>query len=429
MLDINLFREEKGNDPNLVRESQRRRFDDVDIVDTIIRVDKLCRQHQYELDHLRKELNKIQKEIAQLILTGDDASELIESSNEKKQSEAYQNLEFEFEEVRDDLKVKLSTIGNLVHDTVPFSDDERNNVMVRQWGQKRMEPNLKNHVKLVNLLRLGDTEKGGKVAGRRGFYLEEAGVLLNQALINYGISFLRKRGYRVIQTPFLMTKEAMEKQFIFIYDEDLYNVRGDRRGDKYLISTAEQPLAAYHDGECLQPDELPKRYAGISTCFRKEAAEEGGSHGKDRGIFRTHQFEKVEQFCITSPNGNDSWEMLEEMITTSEEFYKELKIPYRVVTVVSGKLNESAAKTYDLEAWFPASNTYRELVSCSNCTDYQSRRLGIKSNGQYVHMLNSTLTATERTMCCILENYQTENGVEIPEVLLPYMDGLTFLPF
>ncbi|OMP09084.1 hypothetical protein COLO4_05829 [Corchorus olitorius] len=138
-------------------------------------------------------------------------------------------------------------------------------------------------------------------------------------------------------------------------------------------------------------------------------------------------FEKVEQFCITSPN--DSWEMLEEMIKNSEEFYQELKIPYRVVAVVSGKLNDAAAKKYDLEAWFPASKTYRELVSCSNCTDYQSRRLQIKSNGQYVHMLNSTLTATERTMCCILENYQTENGVEISEVLLPYMDGVTFLPF
>ncbi|OMO61242.1 hypothetical protein CCACVL1_23653 [Corchorus capsularis] len=258
MLDINLFREEKGNDPNLVRESQRRRFADVGIVDKIISLDKRWRRCQYELDHLRnrKELNEIRTEIAQLKL--------------------------------------------------------KNNAMVRQWGQKRMESNLKNHVKRVNLLRLADTETGPKVAGRRG-------------------------------------------------------------------------------------------------------------------IFRTHQFEKVEQFCITSPN--DSWEMFEEMIKNSEEFYQELKIPYRVVSVVSGKLNDAAAKKYDLEVWFPASKTYRELVSCSNCTDYQSRRLEIKSNGQYVHMLNSTLTATERTMCCILENYQTENGVEIPEVLLPYMDGVTFLPF
>ncbi|CAK9164569.1 unnamed protein product [Ilex paraguariensis] len=241
--------------------------------------------------------------------------------------------------------------------------------------------------------------------------------------------------------------------------------------DKYLIATAEQPLCAYHLDDWIHPSQLPlrlehflltivallgakgpsqitkewqlllsintaqyARYAGYSSCFRKEA----GSHGRDTlGIFRVHQFEKVEQFCLTSPNGNDSWEMHEEMLKNSEEFYKMLKIPYQVVAIVSGALNDAAAKKYDLEGWFPSSSTYRELVSCSNCTDYQSRRLeiryGQKKNNeqakQYVHLLNSTLTATERTMCCILENYQKEDGVEVPEVLREYMGGETFLPF
>ncbi|KAG7536652.1 Aminoacyl-tRNA synthetase class II [Arabidopsis suecica] len=227
-----------------------------------------------------------------------------------------------------------------------------------------------------------------------------------------------------------MAKCAQLSQF----DEELYKVIGEGDHDeKYLIATAEQPLCAYHQNEWINPSELPIRYAGYSTCFRKEA----GSHGRDTlGIFRVHQFEKVEQFCITSPN--DSWVMLEEMLNNSEEFYQSLKLPYRVVSVVSGALNNAAAKKYDLEGWFPSSETYRELVSCSNCTDYQSRRLGIryghkKSNemtkNKYVHMLNSTLTATQRTICCILENYQREDGVDIPEVLQPFMGGVTFLPF
>ncbi|XP_002467553.2 serine--tRNA ligase, cytoplasmic [Sorghum bicolor] len=237
-----------------------------------------------------------------------------------------------------------------------------------------------------------------------------------------------------MQTPFFMRKETMRKCAQLVqFDEELYKVTGDGE-EKYLIATSEQPMCAYHLGDRIHPDELPIRYAGYSTCFRKEA----GSHGRDTaGIFRVHQFEKIEQFCITNPNGNDSWEMLEEMIKNSEDFYKEIGLPYQVVSIVSGALNDAASKKYDLEAWFPASNTYRELVSCSNCTDYQARRLGItygqkqdeQSNNRFVHMLNSTLTATERTLCCILENNQKEGGVEVPKVLQPYMGGIEFLPF
>merc|ERR1712232_229767 len=204
--------------------------------------------------------------------------------------------------------------------------------------------------------------------------------------------------------------------------------------DQYLIATSEQPICAYHHGEWLAATQLPLRYAGYSTCFRKEA----GSHGRDQlGIFRVHQFEKIEQFVITSPEGRESWEMQEEMINNSKDFYASLGIPYRVVNIVSGELNDAAAKKYDLEAWFPGSNAHRELVSCSNCTDYQSRRLEVRfgqskdgdGKKRYVHMLNSTLIATERAMCCVIENYQTETGINVPKVLRPYMGGISFIPF
>ncbi|CAB4285298.1 unnamed protein product [Prunus armeniaca] len=432
MLDINLFREEKGNNPEIIRESQRRRFKGVEIVDEVIQLDKEWRQRQFELENLRKEFNKINKRVAQLRIAGEDATDVIKDTEENKRLAA--EKEVEVREALTQLNSKLEVIGNLVHDSVPISNDEENNAVIRSWGEKRMEPKLKNHVELVELLGIADLKKGAEVAGGRGFYLKGAGVRLNQALINFGLDFLEKRGYTELQTPFFMRKDIMAKcAQLAQFDEELYKVTGEG-DDKYLIATAEQPLCSYHIDDWIHPSQLPLRYAGYSSCFRKEA----GSHGRDTlGIFRVHQFEKVEQFCITSPDGSDSWEMHEEMIKNSEDFYKSLNLPYHVVAIVSGALNDAAAKKYDLEAWFPASQTYRELVSCSNCTDYQSRKLETrygqkKSNEQtkkYVHLLNSTLTATERTLCCILENYQREDGVDIPEVLQPFMGGKTFLPF
>jgi len=213
-----------------------------------------------------------------------------------------------------------------------------------------------------------------------------------------------------------------------------------------LIATSEQPICAYHKGDWIEEKTLPIRYAGVSTCFRKEA----GSSGRDiRGIFRVHQFEKIEQFCITADNLQVSQKEQENMKMAAEEFHQSLGLPYRVVCIVSGELNDAAIKKYDLEAWFPGQESYRELVSCSNCTDYQARgvgaRCGIKKTGgnsgkgkgdskleeraSYVHMLNSTLCATGRAICCILENHQTPEGVKVPEVLVPFMGGIDFLPF
>ncbi|KAK8936738.1 hypothetical protein KSP39_PZI011912 [Platanthera zijinensis] len=432
MLDINLFRQDKGYDPDRIRESQRRRGAPVELVDEIILLDKEWRQRQYELDSLRKDFNRMNKEISQLKIAKQDATEMIKSTNENKRL-TEEKIE-EVQQAKTVLETKLVSIGNLVHDSVPISLDEVDNMLVKAWGERKIEGKFLNHVDLVRKLDIADLKKGAKVAGGRGYYLKGDGVLLNVALINFGLAFLRKRKFEPLQTPYFMRKDIMSKcAQLAQFDEELYKVTGEG-DDKYLIATSEQPLCAYHLDERIYPTSLPLRYAGFSTCFRKEA----GSHGRDTlGIFRVHQFEKIEQFCITSPNENESWEMHEEMLLNSEKFYQELNLPYQVVSIVSGALNDAAAKKYDLEGWFPASKKYRELVSCSNCTDYQARRLGIgygqKKNDeqtkQYVHMLNSTLTATERTICCILENYQREDGVVVPEALQPYMGGIDFLPF
>ncbi|XP_066388561.1 serine--tRNA ligase-like isoform X2 [Miscanthus floridulus] len=374
MLDINLFRTDKGGNPDLIRESQRSRFASVELVDEVIALDKAWRERQFELDKIRQELNATSKKIGKLKASKqeEEVKKLMESTDEIKKRLAAK--EVEVQEAKSTLDAKVTTIGNIVHESVPVSDDEANNKIVRTFGEKRVEENLKNHVDLCRMLDIVALEKGADVAGGRGFYLKGKGVLLNQALINFGLAFLEKRGFEPMHTPFFMRKETMAKcAQLAQFDEELYKVTGDGE-DKYLIATSEQPLCAYHLGDRIYPAELPIKYAGYSTCFRKEA----GSHGRDTaGIFRVHQFEKIEQFCITSPNDNDSWEMHEEMLKNSEDFYKEIGLPYQVVSIVSGALNDAAAKKYDLEAWFPASKTFRELVSCSNCTDFQSRRLGI----------------------------------------------------
>jgi seryl-tRNA synthetase len=346
------------------------------------------------------------------------------------------NSELRQQVLKDEIDILVNRIGNIVDDTVPVSkDEEKDNEVVVIWGARRMDSELLNHHHL--LFRIGgyEPERGVKVAGHRAYFLRDAGVLLNQALIMYGTTFLRQREYSILQPPFFMNKSVMGGVAqLSQFDEELYHVAGGDEGDKYLIATSEQPICAFHQGEWLQEKQLPIRYGGISTCFRKEA----GSHGRDTwGIFRVHQFEKVEQFVLCEGDIEISRNMHEEMLKTAEQFYQSLGLAYRVVNIVSGELNNAAIKKYDLEGWFPGYDSYRELVSCSNCTDYQSRameiRCGNKKMGEkekkYVHLLNATLCATTRTICCILENYQTPDGVRIPEALIPYMGGITFLPF
>jgi len=328
-------------------------------------------------------------------------------------------------------------VGNIVHESVPVSASEEDNAIVAEWPGPLgafafKEEARRHHHELLEMIDGYEPERGVKVAGHRAYFLKGIGVRLNQALIAYGTEFLSKRGYTPLSTPFFMNKAVMARTAqLEEFDEALYTVIGEHNEEKYLIATSEQPISAFHEGEWLDPKELPLRYAGISSCFRKEA----GAHGKDTwGIFRVHQFEKVEQFCITEPE--KSWEEHDNMIKTAEAFYQSLELPYHVVTIVSRELNNAAAKKYDLEGWFPAFAEFRELVSASNCTDYQSRSLEIRCGNRkkgdekkYVHMLNATLCATTRTICCILENYQTPTGVAVPVVLQPYLGGLEFIPF
>jgi len=344
------------------------------------------------------------------------------------------------------LQTTLKSIGNIVHESVHVDNNEDNNPIVRTWGkisdiQVNSTKGRAHHHEVLAMIDGYDPKRGQKIAGHRGFFLKGMGALLNMALVNYGMSFLNKKGYTPMHTPFFMKKSIMaETCQLSDFDEQLYKVSTgkdvtaeDPDNEFYLIATSEQPISAYFYNEVLESSELPVRFGGFSTCFRKEA----GAHGKDTwGIFRIHQFEKVEQFVITTPE--ESWNEHERMIQTSEEFMQSLELPYRVVNIVSGALNDAAAKKYDLEAWFPGYNAYRELVSCSNCTDFQSRGLNVKIGGkttgkdgkgpEYVHMLNGTLCASERTLCCILENYQTPDGVIVPKVLQPYV-GTDFIPY
>lgn len=317
---------------------------------------------------------------------------------------------------------------------------DKDNTLIRSWKPEATvveKRDCLSHHEVLTRLQGYDPERGVKVVGHRGYFLTNHGVFLNQALINYGLEFLsRKHGYTPLQTPQFMLKSYMAKTAqLDAFDEELYKVQDgpEPANDKYLIATSEQPISAFHADEWLLDKDLPLKYAGYSTCYRREA----GAHGRDAwGIFRVHQFEKVEQFLLTNPES--SWAAFESMIAISEEFYQSLAIPYRVVAIASGALNNAAAKKYDLEAWFPFQGEYKELVSCSNCTDYQSRALDIRygartqidSRKRFVHALNGTLCATERALCCILENWQTEDGLRVPDVLRRYIPGQPeFLPF
>ncbi|KAK4453610.1 serine--tRNA ligase, cytoplasmic [Podospora aff. communis PSN243] len=434
MLDVNDFITERGGNPELIRESQRKRFAPVEVVDEVIAMWEDHRKTAYSATQLNAKINEVQKQIGPKKKAKEDVTELLaqKAALEKEKKDLIASAA-EKEKL---LKVKVRTIGNIVHASVPVSNNEDNNTVERTWapdGVAFEKRNVRSHHEVLAMLDGYDPERGVKVVGHRGYFLKRWGVFLNQACINYGLEFLSQRDYTPLQTPQLMLKEQMAKTAqLSQFDEELYKVTGDQ-ADKYLIATSEQPISAYHSDEWLQPKELPLKYAGYSTCFRKEA----GAHGKDVwGIFRVHEFTKVEQFCLTEPE--KSWEMFESMISTSEDFYKSLGIPYRVVAIVSGALNNAAAKKLDLEAWFPHQGEFKELVSCSNCTDYQSRdleiRYGVKKQTDvkktYVHALNSTLTATTRTICAILENFQTEDGVKIPEPLRKYLPGAPdFIPF
>uniref|UniRef100_A0A8P4GMJ5 Serine--tRNA ligase, cytoplasmic n=1 Tax=Dicentrarchus labrax TaxID=13489 RepID=A0A8P4GMJ5_DICLA len=469
VLDLDLFRTDKGGDPEIIRETQRKRFKDVTLVDKLVAADTEWRKCRFTADNLNKAKNLCSKSIGEKMKkkepVGEDESVPEEVQNlESLSAETLSALTVsqikkvrllvdEAVEKTDSERIKLEAerfeylreIGNLLHPSVPISNDEdADNKVERTWGDCTVQKKY-SHVDLVVMIDGFDGERGAVVAGSRGYFLKVSLNISRALTTRTTLCFVacksrNHKKYTMLYTPFFMRKEVMQEVAqLSQFDEELYKVIGKSSeksddssiDEKYLIATSEQPIAAFLRDEWLKPEDLPVRYAGFSTCFRQEV----GSHGRDtRGIFRVHQFEKIEQFVYASPHEGKSWEMFDEMIGTAEEFYQLLGIPYRIVNIVSGALNHAASKKLDLEAWFPGSGAFRELVSCSNCTDYQARRLRIRygqtkkmmDKAEFVHMLNATMCATTRVMCAILENYQTEEGIVIPEKLRDFMPpGLT----
>lgn len=334
----------------------------------------------------------------------------------------------------------LRKIGNVLHESVPIGPNDDSNIIcsvhdVVNENLGGLSKKILPHYELIKMIDGVDTKAGTKIAGNRGYYLKGPCVYLAQALQQFALHLLDEQDFVAIQTPYFMNEDVMASVAqLSQFDEELYrvvctnnnsNILDDNTGTtKYLIATSEQPLTALHMGEKMSEHKLPIKYAGISTCFRKEA----GRHGVDAsGIFRVHQFEKVEQFVICSAENDESWRQLEEILKNATNMLDILNIPYRVVNIASGELNLAASKKYDIEGLFPSNNTYRELVSCSNCTNYHSRNLAIKHtsktdrDGCYVHMLNSTMCAVTRMICIILENYQSDKGIIVPDALRRYM--------
>merc|ERR1711983_193919 len=440
VLDIDAFRPEKGGSPDKVRENQKNRFCDVGAVDKVVETDEKWRKARFDADQFNKLKNMVSKVIGEKMkkkeAIGDDdelpdnvTSNILELTKEicepltvfqlKKvrsliDEAMSKNNEVlaELEKHRDGL---LREMGNWLHPSVPVGNDEDNdNRTERTWGNVEQKGKY-SHVDLIHMIGGADLERGTVTAGGRGYYLMGPAVCLQQALVQLAMHSLVEKDFTPLYTPFFMRKDVMQEVAqLSQFDEELYKVtgKGSEKADdksvdeKYLIATSEQPIAAFHRDEWIDEKKLPIKYAGLSSCFRQEV----GSHGRDtRGIFRVHQFEKVEQFVITSPHDDASWKGLEEMIGNAEEFCQLLGIPYRVVCICSG--------------------AFRELVSCSNCLDYQARRLRVRygqtkkmnQSTEYCHMLNGTMCAVTRVICVLLELNQTETGIKVPEILKQWM--------
>jgi len=392
-------------------------------INDLISLDRRRRQLIIELQQVKHEKNTLSHSIASMKKEKADASQ--EISEMKDVSNRILSLEEERRLVESRFNLLIRNLPNIIHQSVPIGQNENDNVVIKHHGTiKNFEFRPKDHVDIATSLDLVDIERAAKISGARFYFLKKELVRMNYALIHFAIDFLSDKGYILVQPPYMIRRGAMEGAVILEdFEQVIYKINGE---DLYMIGTSEHALASMHMDEILNGKLLPIKYAGISTCFRKEA----GAHGKDmKGIFRVHQFEKVEQFVYSRPD--DSWEEHDKMLTITEEFYEKIGIPYRTVLLCSSDLAKISAKTYDIEAWMPGQGAYREIVSCSNCTDYQARRLRIRfkdkttEETRLVHTLNSTLVATERTMVSIMENYQTSNGdIEVPDILRKYMGDI-----
>ena len=415
MLDPKLLKEK----PQVIRDMLKARAVDFDL-DGLIESDQKRREFIIKTDEFKKRRNEIGNEIAQKKKTGEDATSILEEM--KTVSAELAKLESQQEEIESKYAKLAFTIPNLVHESVPVGPDDTANKEMRKWGEiPEFDFKINDHIDMSENLDLVDLERAAKVAGARFYYLKNDLVRLNQSLIHFALDFLAKKEYSLVQPPYMINRASMEGAVIADdFEEVIYKVEEE---DLYMIGTSEHAMAAMHSKEIIEGKDLPIRYAGVSPCFRKEA----GAHGRDqKGIFRVHQFDKIEQFVYARPE--DSWKEHEKMLAVAEEFYQKLEIPHRVMLLSTGDMGKISAKTYDIEAWMAGQNSYREIVSCSNCLDYQARRLKIRfrdktnEDTQYLHTLNSTLVATTRVLVSIMENFQTKDGhIKIPQVLQRYM--------
>jgi seryl-tRNA synthetase len=419
MIDLKLLKE----NPQVIKEMLKKRNLDFPI-DELINLDKKRRELIVQVQEIKHKKNNLANSIAiKKKNKHDPKAEL-----EEMRIVGMKIVSLEEEKATIELKFRrlIMMLPNIIDESVPIGNNETDNLVIKREedGKKRFGFKPKDHIDIATNLDLIDLERASKISGSRFYFLKNELVMMNQALIHFALDFLSERGYILAQPPYMIKKNAMEGAVILGDFEDvIYKVEGE---DLYMIGTSEHAMASMHMDEILDGKKLPIRYAGISPCFRKEA----GAHGKDmKGIFRVHQFEKVEQFVYSRPEY--SYKEHDTMLTVTEKFYELLGIPYRIVLLCSAEVGKVSAKTYDIEAWMPGQNAHREIGSCSNCTDYQSRRLSIrfrdKTNEEtrLVHTLNSTLVATERTLVTIMENNQTSKGtVEVPDVLQKYMGDM-----
>ncbi len=433
--------------PDKLKWSQKARGLPVDIVDRAVELDRLWRMKLTELNEIRHRRNELSRNISRA--DRKERENLIGVA--KNLSAEIEKLENEVAEIREKLDAVLLSIPNVVHEKTPVGKDENDNIPLKYWGRPRvmsghLESFLKEtdgfeveyevvdveiipHADISELSGFVDTGRAGKVSGSRFYYLLDDLVWIDFALMMYAMDFISSKGFRIVMPPYMLRRRAYEGVTAFSDFEDMiYKIEEE---DLFLIATSEHPIAAMHMNETIPQDELPYLYAGVSPCFRKEA----GSHGKDtKGIFRVHQFNKVEQFIFCLPEESWNWHL--ELLKNVEEIWQGLGLPYRIVDICTGDLGDVAARKYDLEVWMPAQGKYREMVSCSNCTDYQSYRLNIRYSEEkgkpskgFVHTLNSTAIASTRAITAIMENYQREDGViEIPDVLRKYLEPFSRAP-
>src|SRR3989344_3739214 len=412
MIDIKLIRE----NISLVKESQKKRNMPQEEVEKAFSIDKKWRELKEEVDQLRNKRNNLSKEVSNAKKEGKNIQKVLEEA--RKIPKILEEKEKRMEELKEERDILLKGIANIVDKSVHIGDASHNKILKEYGKIKKSKFPLKDHADILEALDLLDTKKASEVAGSRFYYLKGDLVKLNFAIIQFALDYLREQGFTLIQPPYMLRRQALEGAIpLAAFEEMIYKIEEE---DLYLIGTAEHALNAYYMNETIEQNKLPIRFAGISPCFRKEA----GSHGKDtKGIFRIHQFEKIEQFVFCKQE--ESWKEFEIILKNSEGILKQLEIPFRFVILSSQDMGRVPTKTIDFEGWFPSQNTYRELGSCSNCLDYQARRSNIKYRDgnelKFMHTLNNTAIATERMIACLVDNNQLQDGsIKIPKVLWKY---------